>query len=74
MRSCSTYVDTVGKGNWKKDGKIANSMEQHTLKIVDNRLNTNIYSYLETPDGQSSNLYLNTVHFCSFLKSDIFLQ
>jgi hypothetical protein len=24
-------------------------MEEHTLKIVDNRLNTNIYSNLETP-------------------------
>jgi hypothetical protein len=26
-------------------------------------LNTNIYSYLETSDGQSSNLYLNVVLF-----------
>ncbi len=26
-------------------------------------LNTNIYSYLETSGGQSSNLYLNVVHF-----------
>jgi hypothetical protein len=33
-------------------------MEQHTLKNVNNCLNTNIYSYLETSDGQSSNLYL----------------
>ncbi len=38
-------------------------MEQHTLKIVNNRLNTNIYSYLETSGGQSYNLYLNVVHF-----------
>jgi len=28
-------------------------------------LNTNIYSYLETSVGQSSNLYLNVVHFFS---------
>jgi hypothetical protein len=38
-------------------------MEQHTSKIVNNYLNTNIYSYLETSGGQSSNLYLNVVHF-----------
>jgi len=40
-----------------------NQMEQHTLRIVINCLNTNIYSYLETSGGQSSNLYLNAVHF-----------
>ncbi len=39
------------------------SMEQRTLKNVNNSLDTNIYSYLETPDGQSSNLYLNVVYF-----------
>ncbi len=38
-------------------------MEQHTLKNVNNFLNTNIYSYLETSGGQSSNPYLNVVHF-----------
>jgi hypothetical protein len=38
-------------------------MEQRTLKNVNNCLNTNIYSYLETSGGQSSNLYLNVVHF-----------
>jgi hypothetical protein len=32
-------------------------MEQRALKIVNNDLNTNIYSYLETSGGQSSNLY-----------------
>ncbi len=31
-------------------------MEQHALRSVDNCLNTNIYSYLETSGGQSSNL------------------
>jgi len=39
------------------------SMEQHTLKIVNNCLNTNIYSYIETSGGQNYNLYLNVVHF-----------
>ena len=37
-------------------------MKQRTLKDVNNCLNTNIYSYLETSGGQSYNLYLN-VHF-----------
>jgi len=32
-------------------------------QIVNYCLNTNIYSYLETSGGQSSNLYLNVVHF-----------
>ncbi len=39
------------------------TMEQHALKDVKNYLNTNIDSYLETSGGQSSNLYLNAVHF-----------
>ncbi len=38
-------------------------MEQHTFKNVNNYLNTNIYSYLETYGGQSSNPYLNAAHF-----------
>jgi hypothetical protein len=38
-------------------------MEQHALKNVNNTLNTNIYSYLETSGGQSCNLYLIIVCF-----------
>ncbi len=38
-------------------------MEQQALKNVNDCLNTNIYSYLETSGGQSSNAYLNVVHF-----------
>jgi len=38
-------------------------MEQHNIKNVNNCLNTNIYSYLETSGGQSFNPYLNVVHF-----------
>ncbi len=34
-----------------------------SFKNFKNYLNTNIYSYLETSGGQSSNLYLNVVHF-----------
>ncbi len=32
-------------------------MEQHALKNVNNCFNTNIYFYLETSGGPSSNLY-----------------
>jgi hypothetical protein len=46
------------------DTKQFDAMEQHTLKkSINNCLNTNIYSYLETSGGQSSNPYLNVVHF-----------
>jgi hypothetical protein len=38
-------------------------MEQRLLKKVNNCLNTNIKSYLETAGGQSSNVYLNVIHF-----------
>jgi hypothetical protein len=38
-------------------------MEQRTLKNVNDYLNTNINSYLETSVGQSSNMYLNVVQF-----------
>ncbi len=38
-------------------------MEQRTFKNVNNCLNTNIYSYLETSAGQISDPYLNVVHF-----------
>jgi hypothetical protein len=46
-----SYTKSLGLYN-----KLA-TMEQH--------LNTNIYSYLETSGGQSSNLYLIVVHFFS---------
>ncbi len=39
------------------------AMEQRTFKNVNNCLNTNIYCYLETSGGQSSNPHLNIVHF-----------
>ncbi len=38
-------------------------MEQHIYKNVNNCLNTNINSYLEISDGQSSDLSLNVVYF-----------
>ncbi len=43
--------------------KAGTAMEQHVLQNVNNCWNSNIYSYLETSGGQSSNLYLNVVHF-----------
>jgi len=33
------------------------------FKNVNNYLNTSIYSYIETSGGQSSNQYLNVLHF-----------
>jgi hypothetical protein len=47
----------------KKRSSLSRYMEQQTLKNVNNCLISNIYSYLETSGGQSSNLYLNVVHF-----------
>ncbi len=41
------------------------AMEQRTLKHVNNNLNTNIYSYMGTSGGQSSDLFLKC---CSFFK------
>ncbi len=38
-------------------------MEQSNFKNVNNSLNTNISFWLETSVGQSSNQYLNVVHF-----------
>jgi hypothetical protein len=38
-------------------------MGEHALKNENNCLNTNNYSYSEISGGQSSNLYLNIVHF-----------
>jgi hypothetical protein len=38
-------------------------MEQRASKNVNNYLITNIYSYLETSGGQSSNPCLNVVNF-----------
>ncbi len=40
-------------------------MEQRELINVSNCLNTNIYSYLETSGGQSSNIYLNVERLCA---------
>jgi hypothetical protein len=49
----------------EKDLQGANTLANGTahLKDVNNYLNTNIYSYLETSVGQSSNLYFKVVHF-----------
>jgi hypothetical protein len=60
----------VGKVKWsfdsseiQKELSTFEATEQHALKNVNNCLNTNIYSYLETSGGKSSNLYLNVAHF-----------
>ncbi len=43
--------------------KFTKLMDQHAFKNVNNCLNTNIYSYLETSVFQIPNLYLNVFHF-----------
>ncbi len=43
--------------------KVLLSLEHRALKNVNNNLNANIYSYLQTSGGQISNLYLNIVNF-----------
>ncbi len=48
-------------------------MDQHGLKNVNNCLNTNIYSYLETSGGHSSNQYLNVVHSFNACVNKIFM-
>jgi len=42
---------------------ISPTIEHCTLRNVNNYLNTNIYSYLETSGGQSSNIYLKAIDF-----------
>jgi len=38
-------------------------MEERALKNVNNCLNVNVYSYLETSGGKSYILFLNVVYF-----------
>jgi hypothetical protein len=57
-------------------------MEVRTLKDINKYLNSNIYFFLETTGGQSSNLYLNVVQFLTpvlsrhlwLLKTVVFLH
>ncbi len=57
LRQCK---HRAGNTYWR--GRLS-TMEQRTLKNVNNCLYTNIYSYLETSGGISYNPYLNVVHF-----------
>ncbi len=60
-------IDGSNSGGLKCDqlASAIRAIEQYTFKNVSNCLNTNIYNYLETSGGQSSNLYLEleVVHF-----------
>jgi hypothetical protein len=51
------YRINVSIGGFQKPS----SMEQAALKNVNNCLNTNIYSYLETSGGKSYNLFFNVL-------------
>ncbi len=46
-------------------------MEQHALNNVNNCLNTNIYSHIETSGGQIFNLYRTVVHFSTQVLSQM---
>ena len=65
MSQMLTRFGMLSKDNWEKTKKtltlVVNAMAH--FKEVCHCLNANIYSYLETSGGQSSNLYLNVVHF-----------
>ncbi len=53
------FFPLQGGGGWLE--LTAGTMEHDGLKNVNNCLNNNIYSYLETTSGQSSNLYLTVI-------------
>jgi hypothetical protein len=55
--------DVIGKTNLSRFKAKWEIMEQDTLKNLCNCWNTNISSYLETSGGQSSDPYLNLIHF-----------
>ncbi len=60
------YIDTLphavrGHRSWNIL-RISYNNGTVRLKNANNFLNNNIYSYLETSGGESSNLYLNVVH------------
>jgi hypothetical protein len=56
------FDELTAMKNYKKYVSF-NATEEHAFKNVNNCLNPNIYSYLETSGGQISNPYLNAVHF-----------
>ncbi len=64
---CITYTDNPGKNKIMQPSLkyLSNNVSNGTahFKMQYNCLNTNIHSYIETSGCQSSNLYLNVVHF-----------
>jgi hypothetical protein len=66
MANTQAYYDTATISSVKSFLVQAPSRhydETPYFKNVNYCFNTNIYPYLETSGGQSSNLYLNAVHF-----------
>ncbi len=61
---CSTRIGLgLTHRYWTRLEIVAKDNGTACSKNVNNCLNTNIYSYLGTSGGQSSNPYLNVVHF-----------
>jgi hypothetical protein len=64
LRFCNNYGVKSILVNAPGDNAIfSHNGEYYAFKNVNNCLNTNIYSYLDTSGGQSSNQCLNVVHF-----------
>jgi hypothetical protein len=59
LENCEQKIRFSGE----KVFELYDTMEQRTLRNVNNCLYTNVYSYLETSGGISYNPYLNVVHF-----------
>ncbi len=60
---CWKQIKSRARYQMGENLKVVSCNKQHALRNVNNGLNTNVYSYLETSGDQSSNPYLNVVHF-----------
>ena len=56
-------IESIIKDNIIAVLECYNNGRAHFKKYINNCLNTNIYSYLETSGGQCSNLYINVINF-----------
>ncbi len=63
LTTCSLMSPVQDTGPCLITQQVNTIIEQNALKNVKNCLNTNIYSCLDTSGGQSSDLYLNVIHF-----------
>jgi hypothetical protein len=62
-----TYSVLPSIVSYENDSKCALPLLNETVRFKKRCVNTNIYAYLETSSGQSSNPYLNVVHVVKIL-------